>query len=133
MVECGNMETPPSRSNMTIWGIVELIVMGVIGLTCLFNLFDYVNRGIGGVWSIIGLVGNGLGLAGLVFICLGLYQSNSGHIKIGIICFLVSTLICCVCIVFSILNGEKLYFGMIVTLALYIFIAYVLWKQSSHL
>lgn len=132
-MDCGNMETPPSRGNVTIWGIVEIVVLAIVGLLCLFNFFDILRFGHLGVWEIVGLVGNGLGVAGLIFVALGLFQSNSAHIKIGITCFLVSIIISIVVLVFRILGGEKLYFGMVATVVLYIFLAYILWKQSSHL
>ena len=131
-MECGNIDTPPSRTNITIWGICEFVVMCIIGLLCFFGFFDILRYGSIGVWEIIGLVGNGFGIAGLIFVCLGLWQSNGSHFKIGILCFLVSILIDIVCAVFHFINNGLPLAG-ILRICLNIFLAYVLWRQSSHL
>lgn len=133
MVECGNIDTPPSKANITIWGIVELILMVIIGLLCFFGFFDILRYSDINVWSIINLIGNGFGIAGLVFIILGLWQSNASYIKIGIVCFLVSILIYIVCLVYGILSGAGISFKNLFSLLLNLFMAYVLWRQSSHL
>ena len=132
MVECGNIDTPPSRTNITIWGIVEFIIMCFIGLSCLGNIFEILRYDIT-LWSIISFVGAGFGFAGLVFVILGLWQSNGYYFNIGMICFFINILIAIVCIIFSIINGSHVYFGTILTICLDIFMAYVLWRQSGHL
>ena len=132
MVECGNIDTPPSRTNITIWGIVEFIIMCFIGLSCLGTILGSFYNTINFV-SIIGFVGAGFGFAGLIFVILGLLQSNGRYFNIGMICFFINILIAIVCIIFSIINGSHVYFGTILTICLDIFMAYVLWRQSGHL
>ena len=132
MVECGNIYTPPSRSNMTIWGIVELVVMVLIGVSCLLNVLHTLGSHIDTL-SIIWFVGNGFGVAGLVFVILGLFFTGVYHFRIGMICFFISIIIAIVYIVFQILSGYEIYFATIVYLCLDIFMAYVLWVQSGHL
>ena len=133
MVECGSIDTPPSRSNMTIWGIVELVVMCIIGLSCAGNVIDILNYGTIGTWAIISLIGSGFGVAGLVFVILGLVYNNANYLRIGMICFFISIIIALVCLVFSILYSEKIYFSTLVTACFKVFLAYVLWRQSGHL
>ena len=132
-MECGSIDTPPSRSNMTIWGIVEFVIMIFIGASCLLNVLDTIHYTMN-VWNIVWFVGNAFGVAGLIFVILGLLQSNGRYFNIGMICFFINIVISIVCIVFSIIGyGSAVYFGTIVTVCLDIFMAYVLWRQSSHL
>ena len=134
MVECGNIDTPPSRSNMTIWGIVEFIIMIFIGVSCALNVINALGYSMS-FWGIIWFVGNGFGVAGLVFVILGLFFTGGYHFKIGMICFFISILIAIVYIVITILRveGREFYFSTAVYLCLDIFMAYVLWRQSGHL
>ena len=134
MVECGNIDTPPSRSNMTIWGIVELVIMILIGVSCAFNVMDAISYRMN-VWNIVWFVGNAFGVAGLIFVILGLFFTGGYHFRIGMICFFVSIIIAIIYLVITILHvGQReIYFSTIVYLCLDIFMAYVLWRQSGHL
>ena len=132
MVECGNIYTPPSRSNMTIWGIVELVVMVLIGVSCLLNVLDALHYKMN-LWTIIWFVGNGFGVAGLVFVILGLFFTGGYHFRIGMICFFISIITAIIYIVIMIIDYQSVYFSTIIYLCLDIFMAYVLWVQSGHL
>ena len=131
MIQCGSIDTPPSRSNITIWGIVELVIMFVIGILCLIDFFNLFSTEIG-VRSIISIVGDGFGIAGLVFIILALWLGSGGHFKTGILCFLVSILITLVVIVWGLISGGSIGIRTILTVAFDVFLAYVLWRQSAQ-
>ena len=131
MIECGNIDTPPSRSNITVWGLVEFIVMCIIGIFCLIDFFNVFYTQIT-VRSIIAIVGDAFGIAGLVFIILGLWLSNSSHFRTGILCFLVSIIITLVTIVWGLISGASISFQTILVVAFDVFLAYVLWRQSAQ-
>ena len=71
-MKCGNISDPPSRSKTTIWCIVELVIMGIVGINCIYGFFDCL--ALNGILSLIGVIGNGFGVAGLIFVSLALWK-----------------------------------------------------------
>ena len=132
MIECGDIDTPPSRQSITIWGLVEFIIMCIIGIFCLIDFFNVFYTEIT-VRSIIAIVGDAFGIAGLVFIILGLWMSNSGHFRTGILCFLVSIIITLVVIVWGLISGASFTLRTLLVVVFDVFLAYVLWRQSAQL
>ena len=131
MIECGNIETPPSRTSITIWGLVEFIIMCIIGIFCLIDFFNVFYTDIT-VRSIIAIVGDAFGIAGLVFVILGLWMSNTNHFRTGILCFLVSIIITLVVIVWGLISGASFTLRIVLEVAFDVFLAYVLWRQSAQ-
>ena len=84
-----------------------------------------------GFYSILLLVGSGFGVAGLIFVILSLVQKNGAHMKIGIICFLISCIIHTVLFILYLVGGEKIYFANILQLLLDIFLYYLFYRQSN--
>ena len=127
-MECGDLHEPPSRSKVTIWCIVELVLMAIIGLNCLFGFFEAVNMEF--FWNIIFLVGNGFGIAGLLFVIFGLWKENGGFMKTGIFCFAIALIISIVIFVWNLLHGE-ITGSSIVHFVLDCFLCYIFWIQSG--
>ena len=105
MVECGSYSEPPNFQNLTVWGIVTLVIMAILGLDSIYGAlwaikFDDT------LYSILILVGSGFGIAGLVLVILSLVQKNPHYMTVGIFCFLISCIIHAVYLVFCILNGD---------------------------
>ena len=128
-VECGNIEEPPSRSKVTVWCIVELVVMAIIGVNCIYGFAE--NAKLGSLWNILALVGNGFGIAGLIFVILSLWKENGGLMKTGTICFAIALIINIVIFVFFLIDGN-INFSSIAHFALDVFLCYVFWVQSGH-
>ena len=40
---CGDLDSPPSRHNMSLLAIIELVIMGVVGIMCLIELVDIIS------------------------------------------------------------------------------------------
>ena len=105
MVECGAYNEPPNFQNLTVWGIVTLVIMlilgidSIIGVTWALGFSDL-------LYSILILVGSGLGVAGLVLVILSIVQKNPSYMTFGIFCFLVSCIVHTVYLVFCIIRGD---------------------------
>ena len=45
MSSCAELDKPPSKANMGIVQIIELVIMGVVAILCLFDLFNMLDHG----------------------------------------------------------------------------------------
>ena len=137
---CGDIDRPPSRSNNSLFAIVELVIMGVVGVLCLVDLVRLIQwMGDHKDWDVIEIlriIEYGLIVAGLVLIIIGIFCSPSQYqIRTGILCFCVGTILAVVILVLLINDdrtNDTLVFNICYMIFL-IFLAYILWRQSSHL
>lgn len=129
MVECGTIDQPPNIHNLTIWGIVTFVIMLVLGVGSIYGVMDSLRMN--DFWAIIGIVGNGFGVAGLIFVLLSIFQNNPVHMKIGVFCFLISCIINIVVFIIFIIRDKGLYYGGLLTLLLDIFLCYLFYRQSN--
>ena len=132
MVECGSMSEPPSFQHITIWGIVTLVIMVILGFDSIYGVswaikFDH------HIYSILILIGSVLGVAGLVLVFLSLFQRNPLYMTFGIFCFLISCVIHAVYLVLCIINGdfENNSSSAIIHLCLDIFLCVLFYLQNK--
>ena len=136
---CGNLDSPPSRHNMSLFAIIELVIMGVVGVICLIELVHVLQNGNFKYWGIIEylkVVVDALIVIGLVLILIGLFCSPSQYqIRSGILCFCIGAILSIVITVLIIMDGKNqdqmLY--NICYIVLLVFLAWILWRQSYHL
>ena len=136
---CGNLDSPPSRHNMSLFAIIELVIMGVVGVICLIELVHVLQNGNFKYWGLIQylkVVVDALIVIGLVLILIGLFCSPSQYqIRSGILCFCVGTILSIVITILIIMDGKNqdqmLY--NICYIVLLVFLAWILWRQSYHL
>ena len=85
---CECLYTPPSRNNLTIWGILELIIMAICGLLCASDLIELFNSDAHHRTSIVLIlvvVADVFIVLGLCLIIFGLFCSPSqSQIRSGI-------------------------------------------------
>ena len=137
---CGDIDRPPSRSNNSLFAIIELVIMGVVGVLCLVDLVRLIQyMGDHKDWDVIEIlrvIEYGLIVAGLVLIIIGIFCSPSQYqIRTGILCFCVGTILAVVILVLLINDdrtNDTLVFNVFYMIFL-IFLAYILWRQSSHI
>ena len=131
---CGDLERPPSRSNMSLWAIIELVCMGVCAVMCAVQLGNMFNSKQSlGPWEIIQIVIDALIVIGMVLILVGLFCSpNASTIRSGILCFVVGAIAACVVTIYMAINSNFNFYTLCYVVLL-IFLAYILWIQSSHL
>ena len=130
MVECGTIDQPPSFNNITVWGIVTFVIMAVLGVSSIMGVIEGCGFG-NGFYSILLLIGSGFGVAGLIFVILSIVQKNGSHMKMGIVCFLISCIIHTVLFILYIVGGQTIYFANILQLLLDIFLCYLFYRQSN--
>ena len=132
---CGDLERPPSRSNMSLFAIIELVIMGVLAIFCLvelINLFKSDAR-MNDVMTILKIIVDILIVVGLCLIVYGLFCAMSpSPIRSGILCYLLAALISLVVIVYCLINGGVKFYQFVYAIFL-LFLAYFLWRQSGHL
>ena len=137
---CGDLDRPPSRQNMSLVAIIELVIMAVVGILCLYDLVDLIkvlNRS--SYWTIIDilrLVEYALIVAGLVLVIIGLFCSISQYqIRTGILCFCIGAILAvviCVLIILDESNTRSIVFNICYMIFM-VFLAWILWRQSGHL
>ena len=127
--------TPPNKSSLGLFQIIELIIMAVCGILCAAELIDIMNSDLKHetVYLVLLIVADVFVVVGLVFVIWGLFCGTSNNIRIGIICFVVGCLCLVVKTILLIVNGYKISAWELVHLILLIFISYVLWVQASRL
>ena len=127
-MECGDIHEPPSRSKVTIWCIVELVLMAIIGINCIYGFAEAMKMEF--LWAIIFLVGNGFGIAGLVFVILAIWKENGAFMKIGTLCFAIALIISIVIFILNLINGH-VSGSSIIHFIIDCFLCYVFWIQSG--
>ena len=134
---CGDLERPPSRNNMSICAIIELIVMAICGILCLEQLIRIFNSGadLGNAWILITVIIDFLIVVGLVLVLVGLFCATSASsIRSGVFCFCIGAIASVVLIIYYIVAGsDRLTFENFLYIVLLIFLSYILWIQSGHL
>ena len=127
--------TPPNKSSLGLFQIIELIIMAVCGILCAAELIDIINSDLKHetVYLVLLIVADVFVVVGLVFVIWGLFCGTSNNIRTGIICFVVGCLCLVVKTILLIVNGYKISAWELVHLILLIFISYVLWVQASRL
>ena len=133
---CPELEKPPSKANMGIVQIIELVIMGVVAILCLYDLFNMLSYKGSDGWKILAIIVDCLIIAGLVFIVIGLFcGTTTQKIRIGIYCFFAGTIIEVVCIVYFLIKASGSLDTWLVNLikaVILVFLAWVLWRQSKN-
>ena len=136
---CGDLDRPPSRQNMSLIAIIELVVMLCVGIICGLDLVDLFDINRWELWEIIRAVRDALCVVGLVLVIIGLFFSISQYqIRSGTLCFCIGAILSVVIMVFMLLYKENRSSDQgvaycIFYIVLNVFLAWILWRQSGHL
>ena len=123
---------------MSIFAIIELVIMGVVSLICLVELFDFIahDKGGGGLIKFLVIIDDILIVCAICYIIAGLFLSicGGGKLKIGILLFVGAGILAMVILVLQIIKGvgDEIWYK-ILQLILYLFLTFVLWKQQERL
>ena len=134
---CGNLDMPPSRSNLSIFAIIELVVMGVVGVLCAVDLYYYFKDSRSWDYlTLLKVIDCIIIVAGLVLIIVGLFCCiGTYQIRTGIICFCVGCILAIIITVIILVKGynkDSMIFN-VCYIVLLVVLAYILWRQSNHL
>ena len=127
--------TPPNKSSLGLFQIIELIIMAVCGILCAAELIDIFNakERVGNVYLILIIVADVFVVIGLIFVIWGLFCGTSTNIRTGIVCFVVGCLCLVVKTILYLVNGYGISAWELIHFILLIFISYILWVQASRL
>ena len=131
MVECGSMSEPPNFQNLTIWGIVTLVLMVAVGALSIDGLIWALGFHGKFIFSLLLMIGSGCGVAGLILVILSLAQRIPTYMTIGIFCYLVCCIVHIIYIVFCLIDGADLHLQTIFNLALDIFLCVLFYLQNK--
>ena len=135
---CGDIYAPPTRGNMSLFAILELVIMAVVAVLCIIELVRYLGDGQKFDFiKFLVLFDDILVVLALGYIVYGLFCGiTAGKIKIGIILFVVATILAMVIIVLQIIKrkvvGDKIWYK-IAEFIIFLFLAWILWKQAARL
>ena len=132
---CGDLYNPPSRNNMSLFAIVELVIMIVISILSLIELVDClgkIKQGFGTIQMLV-IIDDILIVAAVCYLIFGLFCSLSArNIQIGILLFVIAGVLAMVIIVLK-LNGSSgnvLY--QIMQFLILLFLTWILWNQAAR-
>ncbi len=131
---CEFIYNPPSKSNMGLFQIIELVIMGACGILCGVGLYDLLQvRDLDSVYLILSIVADVLIVAGLVLVLWGLFCGTSNQVRSGIICFVIGSIVFAVYIILFGIKTKSVRFMEIIDVIILVFVSYVLWIQASRI
>ena len=133
-VECGTIDSPPSFTNITVWGIITMICMLFVGVTSFLGIIyaDFGHL----FFGLINLIGSCFGFAGLIFAIISIVKKIPAHMKVSMTCYFISCLIAAVSFVLGFLISDNKIQNILTPifhLLLGIFLCYLFFVQSKNL
>ena len=128
------LDIPPSKSHMGVVQIIELVLMGIVGILCITDFIRQLTIHIS-VWIVLAIICDVLFIAGLIYIVIGLFcNPTTNKIRVGIFCFIGGVVIQLVFVFFNLFSGGKPVDWLLnlVKAAILIFLCVILWRQSKN-
>ncbi len=128
------LDIPPSKSHMGVVQIIELVLMGIVGILCITDFIRQLTIHIS-VWIVLAIICDVLFIAGLIYIVIGLFcNPTTNKIRVGIFCFIGGVVIQLVFVFFSLFSKAHLadWLMNLVKAVVLIFLCVILWRQSKN-
>ena len=128
------LDIPPSKSHMGVVQIIELVLMGIVGILCITDFIKQLTTTIS-VWVVLAIICDVLFIAGLVYIIIGLFcNPTTNKLRVGIYCFIGGVVIQLVFVFFKLFSKGDLIDWLLnlVKAAILIFLCVILWRQSKN-
>ena len=128
------LDIPPSKSHMGVVQIIELVLMGIVGILCITDFIRQLTILIS-VWVVLAIICDVLFIAGLVYIIIGLFcNPTTNKLRVGIYCFIGGVVIQLVFVFFKLFSKGDLIDWLLnlVKAAILIFLCVILWRQSRN-
>ncbi len=128
------LDIPPSKSHMGVVQIIELVLMGIVGILCITDFIRQLTILIS-VWVVLAIICDVLFIAGLVYIIIGLFcNPTTNKLRVGIYCFIGGVVIQLVFVFFKLFSKGDLIDWLLnlVKAAILIFLCVILWRQSKN-
>ena len=128
------LDIPPSKSHMGVVQIIELVLMGIVGILCITDFIKQLTTPIS-VWVVLAIICDVLFIAGLVYIIIGLFcNPTTNKLRVGIYCFIGGVVIQLVFVFFRLFSKGPLVDWLLnlIKAAILIFLCVILWRQSKN-
>ena len=128
------LDIPPSKSHMGVVQIIELVLMGIVGILCITDFIRQLTIHISD-WIVLAIICDVLFIAGLIYIVIGLFcNPTTNKIRVGIFCFIGGVVIQLVFVFFSLFSKGHLadWLMNLVKAVVLIFLCVILWRQSKN-
>ena len=128
------LDIPPSKSHMGVVQIIELVLMGIVGILCITDFIRQLTIHIS-VWIVLAIICDVLFIAGLIYIVIGLFcNPTTNKIRVGIFCFIGGVVIQLVFVFFRLFSKGPLVDWLLnlIKAAILIFLCVILWRQSKN-
>ena len=128
------LDIPPSKSHMGVVQIIELVLMGIVGILCITDFIKQLTIPIS-VWVVLAIICDVLFIAGLVYIIIGLFcNPTTNKLRVGIYCFIGGVVIQLVFVFFRLFSKGHLVDWLLnlIKAAILIFLCVILWRQSKN-
>ena len=128
------LDIPPSKSHMGVVQIIELVLMGIVGILCITDFIRQLTIHIS-VWIVLAIICDVLFIAGLVYIIIGLFcNPTTNKLRVGIYCFIGGVVIQLVFVFFRLFSKGDLIDWLLnlIKAAILIFLCVILWRQSKN-
>ena len=128
------LDIPPSKSHMGVVQIIELVLMGIVGILCITDFIRQLTIHIS-VWIVLAIICDVLFIAGLVYIIIGLFcNPTTNKLRVGIYCFIGGVVIQLVFVFFRLFSKGPLVDWLLnlIKAAILIFLCVILWRQSKN-
>ena len=127
-----NLERPPSRDNLSINNIIQIIMMICLGFSGGYNLYSLFKQYEFSFMNLLEIAFNILLLIGACISIFGFIISNNGYLKGG---FIIFSLGCFIAIIKISVDWLKGYFNFyeLFELLFAIILLYIIIKQIQHL
>ena len=128
------LDIPPSKSHMGVVQIIELVLMGIVGILCITDFIRQLTIHIS-VWIVLAIICDVLFIAGLIYIVIGLFcNPTTNKIRVGIFCFIGGVVIQLVFVFFCLFSKGHLadWLMNLVKAVVLIFLCVILWRQSKN-
>ena len=127
-----DLERPPTKDNLTIYNIIELILMLCIGCAAGYNLYSVLSQFKFSLANLIEIIVDALLFIGIGISIYGFSFENNGYLKGGFIIFYFGCLILLVKIIIDWFKSG-FSFSSLVELLILILLVYMINKQIQHI
>ena len=124
-------QRPPTRSNLSIWNIIQIIIMLIIGILKVSEFYSSFKGNM--LFTVfIRIIVDGLIILGIIIFAYGLLAEQSKFLKLGLLLFLCGSFILIFFSFFEIFK-EKSLIKSIFEIIIYGFISWVIFTQIPHI
>ena len=126
-----NLERPPTRNNLSMVNIIQLILMLYLGCGAGYNLYSILSQLKFSLSNLLEILIDSLLFIGICISFYGIFVENNGYLKGG---FLIFCSGCTILLIKIIIDWLKSGFSFksLIDLLISLFIIYIIMKQIQH-